>query len=288
MNLFQISSQRLRAWADLVILAHIVFTAPFMIVGIYLAGSRAQVSAMQVLLLLIAQLSAYVIGMLVNRLADFDIDSLNPRTRQRGLVTRMVSSREVVYLMVANLLIFLSACLALNWLCLALAPLALFMVAFYNFTKRFTWLCHIWLGVTCALGPIGAWAGLTASLAAPVWLLGLGCALWIAGFDILYALNDLEFDREHGLYSIPARFGRTKAVITARSLHLGALLSLLALPCFYAFNYFYFCGCGLMALELAWQHSLSRKQDLNMKVFTYSNSLIALTYLVFTTLGFYL
>jgi 4-hydroxybenzoate polyprenyltransferase len=287
MSLFP-STRRLRAWADLVILAHIVFTAPFMVVGIYLAGSQTPVTVIQVTLLCIAQVSAQVIGMLVNRLADLEIDALNPRTQSRGLITRAVSNREVLYLLAANLLIFSGACLALNWLCLALAPLALFMVAFYNFTKRFTWLCHIWLGVTCGLGPLGAWVGLTASLAAPVWLLAAGCALWIAGFDIIYALNDLEFDRKYGLYSIPARFGRAKAIIIARALHLAALLSLLLLPCFYPFNYFYFAGCALMALELAWQHCLSQRHNLTMKVFTYSNSLIALTYLAGATLGFYL
>ncbi|MDR1397925.1 MAG: putative 4-hydroxybenzoate polyprenyltransferase [Desulfarculales bacterium] len=281
------SRDRLRAWSDLVILAHIVFTLPFTVVGIYLAATLVPVTLLKVALLCIAQTSAYVIGMLVNRLSDYDIDTLNPRTRARGLVARTVSSREVVYLLIANLLIFLIACLALNPLCLVLSPLALFMVTVYNFTKRFTWLCHIWLGVTCALGPAGAWAGLTASVISPVWIVGLGCALWIAGFDIIYALNDLEFDREHGLYSIPARFGREKALTIARLFHLGAVLSLFSLPLFYSFNYFYWTGCGVMALELAGQHIVSQKRNFGMKLFTYSNTVIALTYFTFTTLGLY-
>jgi 4-hydroxybenzoate polyprenyltransferase len=281
------SRSRLRIWADLVILAHIFFTLPFMVVGIYLAGALVAVTFLEVALLCIAQTSAYVIGMLVNRLSDYDIDALNPRTQARALVIRAVSNRETVYLLIANLLIFLMACLALNPLCLILSPIALFMITVYNFTKRFTWLCHIWLGATCALGPAGAWVGLTSSLIAPVWIVSLGCALWVAGFDIIYALNDLDFDRKHGLYSIPSRFGRERALTMARLLHLGALLSLLSLPLFYTFNYFYWAGCGVMALELAGQHIVSQSRGLTMKFFTYSNAAIALTYLAFTTLGFY-
>ena len=287
MRIINDSYKRLRTWADMVIFAHIIFTAPFMIIGIMLAGSIAEVTVFKVALLLIAQTSAQMVGMLTNRLSDYHIDSINPRTMDRALVTQAVSNKEAIWLLVANLVIFLAACIGLNWLCLALAPIALFMVIVYNYTKRFTWLCHIWLGLACALGPLGAWVGLSGNLYLPIWPLAMGCALWIAGFDVIYACNDLEFDRQHRLHSIPARFGREKALFIAGIIHIAALLCLLLVPLFFNLNYFYFAGCGLMALELVHQHMISRRHNLSMKVFTNTNSLIALTYFIFTIAALY-
>jgi 4-hydroxybenzoate polyprenyltransferase len=275
--------KRLGAWAELVAFAHSLFMLPFMAAAILLVSAQAPISWFKIALIVAAQLSARHVAMLSNRLLDMRFDAQNPRTRGRGLVTGQVSIQEAAALLLANFLIFISACLGLNWLCLSLVPLALFIIIVYSYSKRFTCLCHLWLGTACALGPLGAWAGISANLSPSIWPLGLGCAFWVAGFDILYACQDMEFDRRRGLCSIPARYGREKAVLISRLLHAGAVLSFASLLFIFNLNYIYALACLFMAAGLFYQQFINTQATAVR--FTCTNGAVALGYFAITLLA---
>jgi 4-hydroxybenzoate polyprenyltransferase len=277
------SRRRLAAWGQLLAFSQALFLLPFMAVAILLASAQTPISWFKIALIIAAQLSARHVGMLSNRWLDMRLDAQNPRTRNRSLVTRQISGREAAALLLVNLLIFIAACLGLNWLCLALAPLALFIVIAYSFSKRFTCLCHLWLGTACALGPMGAWVGMNANFSPAIWPLGLGCAFWVSGFDIIYACQDMEFDRRHGLCSLPARYGRKKAVLISRLLHVSAVLSFASLFFIFNLNYVYAFACLFMAAGLGYQQAINIKAAALR--FNCTNSAVALGYFTITLLA---
>jgi 4-hydroxybenzoate polyprenyltransferase len=277
--------KRLGAWSELVAFAHSLFMLPFMAAAILLASTQAPVSWFKIILIIAAQLSARHVAMLSNRLLDIRFDAINPRTRNRSLASGQVSIKEAVILLLTNLLIFISACLGLNWLCIALAPLALFIIIVYSYSKRFTCLCHLWLGLACALGPMGAWVGISNNFLPAIWPLGLGCALWVAGFDIIYACQDMEFDRDHALYSIPACRGREKAILISRILHAGAVLSFTSLLFIFNLHYIYVLACLFMTAGIFYQQFVNVKATpLN---FTCINGIVALGYFTIMLLSFH-
>lgn len=284
-NLISACHKRVRAWSELVAFIHAIFVLPFMAASLVLASQQAQFSGVKLLWIIIAHLSARHVAMLVNRLADYRLDALNPRTKSRGLVSGLVSRKEAYALLLANLLLFLLCCFMLNWLCLLLAPLALAIICGYSYSKRFTSLCHLWLGLACALGAMGAWVAITGNFSPVIWPLGLGCALWVAGFDVLYAMQDIDFDRAYGLYSLPARLGRRRALMLSRLMHLAATLSFASLYLLFNFSWVYLLGCALMALGLFYQQFISRRHNLSPAAFTGINGVIALSYLTFVLIS---
>lgn len=278
--------KRLSVWAEMVVFIHAVFMLPFMAAAIVLSTSQAGFDGFKLIWIVAAHLSARHVAMLVNRIVDRHIDALNPRTAGRALVTGLVGLGEAKLLLLVNLAVFLIACFMLNWLCVLLAPLALFIIIGYSYSKRFTVWCHMWLGIACALGPMGAWVGFTGNLSLLIWPLGLACALWVAGFDTIYAFQDMEFDRKNSLYSLPARFGRKRTLHMARLMHLAALAGFVSLYFLFALKPLYLLGCLLMALGLFYQHFISRRHNLSPLAFTSINGLISLCYLVFMLLSF--
>jgi 4-hydroxybenzoate polyprenyltransferase len=242
--------------------SHSIFALPFALVSVVLAAGN-DLRWTQILWILVAMVGARSAAMGFNRLADQAIDARNPRTAARELPRGVVSRVEVWAFVVtsATALVFASA--MLNPLCLALSPVALLIVFGYSYTKRFTSLSHLALGLALAVAPVGAWIAIRGSLdAAPV-ILGFAVLTWVAGFDIIYACQDMDFDRREGLHSIPARVGIRKALIVSRLLHAVAVMLLLALYAIASLHPVYLAGVAGVASLLAYEHSLVRHDDLS-------------------------
>jgi 4-hydroxybenzoate polyprenyltransferase len=207
------------AFLRMIKVEHSIFALPFAMVGMmYAAGGFPGWRVF--LLILLAMVGARSAAMAFNRLVDHQLDALNPRTNRRELVTGAISRRKAWAFFAASVALFLTAAALLNPLALALAPVALVVLLGYSYTKRFTSLCHLFVGLSLGIAPVGAWVAVRGTLdAAPFWWLG-AVTLWTAGFDILYALQDEEFDRTHGVRSLVVRLGRTGAIAVSRLFHL--------------------------------------------------------------------
>jgi 4-hydroxybenzoate polyprenyltransferase len=272
--------------ANLVRLPHTLFALPFALVGVVLASYVAPVSAQAIAWVVIAFTSARFAAMGFNRIVDREIDARNPRTRSREIPSGAMTVREAsVAVAVASLLFFIAAW-RLNPLCLALSPLALAWVLFYSYTKRFTRWSHLVLGVGLSIAPVGGYLAITGRWSSPWWMLvALACAVasWVGGFDILYALQDVSFDRENKLYSVPATFGEARALRIARILHLLTVVGLTAAGVAAGGGSVYFAGVVVAAMLLLYEHSLVKANDfsrLDAAFFT-MNGVISIVFLGF-------
>jgi len=216
------------ALARMVKFSHSLFALPFAVSAVVLVSREATLDLPRLLLVAAAVVAARTAAMAMNRIADRRFDAENPRTAGRELVTGAVSPLAAAGLLAASSAAFVAAATALSPLTGWLSPPVLAILLGYSYAKRFTWACHLWLGVAQALGPIGVALALTGRAAPAAVLLGLGVGAWIAGFDIFYAMQDVAFDRSHGLSSIPARFGVPRALRFARALHLVAVIAIAA------------------------------------------------------------
>jgi 4-hydroxybenzoate polyprenyltransferase len=219
----------------------------------------------------------------VNRIVDRDFDARNPRTAQREIPRGSIRVRDAWVTVVAAGALFVWAAAQLNPLCLALSPVALGWVCFYSFTKRFTRFAHLVLGLGLAIAPVGGYLALTGSWSDPAWmLLVLAAAVmsWSGGFDILYALPDIAFDRANGLHSIPAALGVSRAITVARALHLLTVLALALTVSVTASGWLAWLGVGVVASLLAYEHSLVSATDLSRldAAFFTTNGLISLAF----------
>lgn len=227
--------------------------------------------------------------MAFNRLVDWPYDALNPRTATRALPAGRISRQATVVFIIASALLFFLAAGQLNRLSLALSPLALGWVFFYSYTKRFTWASHLILGSGLGLAPLGGWIAVRGDIQPVPLLLSLAVLLWVAGFDILYALQDEDFDRQMGLYSLPAKLGRVRAMRLAAGLHVGAGLGFLAVGWAAVLGPLYWVAAAVAAILLGVEHALLSPQDLsrlNQAFFTL-NGLIGLLLGVATLLSFW-
>ena len=241
---------------------HTVFALPFAFLAAFTAA-RGVPPARTIVWIIVAMIGARSAAMAFNRLVDARIDSENPRTSARALPAGLVSKSFVIIFTIASIALFVVAAWQLNRLALMLTPLALLVILGYSFTKRFTSLAHLVLGLALAIAPAGAWVAVRGTLNVAVLPLSLAVLLWTSGFDILYSMQDLEFDRSRGLYSIPSRVGGRKALITARFLHAGALGALVLFGGLNRFGAIYFAGLFPAAGLLIWQHSVVREDDLS-------------------------
>lgn len=204
---------------------HSVFALPFAWSGAILAkGGWPDLDLL--LLLTIAMVGIRSFAMAFNRVVDLRFDRLNPRSAKRPLVTGEITSWQTWRFCGLMAALFVLACMAINNVCLALSPLALALAAFYSFTKRFTWLCHFTLGAVIGLAPIAGWLSVDPTFSLPPLLLGFGVLFWLAGFDTLYACQDLDFDRSAGLHSLPVRFGLEGAMLISSFCHVNTVLFL--------------------------------------------------------------
>ena len=273
-------------YANLVKLPHTLFALPFALVGVVLASREAPVTLGAVLWVAVAFGAARFAAMGFNRIADRDVDALNPRTASREIPSGAISVRAASLAVVAASALFFVAAWQLNPLCLALSPLALAWVLGYSFSKRFTRFAHLWLGLGLGIAPAGGYLAITGAWSDPWWMLpvlSLAVMSWVAGFDIFYALQDVAFDREHGLHSIPAALGEGRAIVVARVLHTVTVLALAAVGAAIGGGVWYAAGVVIVAALLVYEHSLVRANDLsrlNAAFFT-MNGVISIVFLGF-------
>jgi 4-hydroxybenzoate polyprenyltransferase len=243
--------------------SHTVFALPFALAAVALAAHGHGVTGAQIAAVLLAMVGARTAAMGFNRIVDRHIDAANPRTAGRELPTGKVSLPVAATLTVASAALFLAAAAWLGPLCLRLAPIVLLLVLGYSFTKRFTWLCHLFLGLAIGSAPAAAWIAVRGRLDAPALWLSVAVAAWIAGFDVLYALADRDFDRTAGIHSIPARFGVRVALVISAVLHAASVAALLVAGRAAGLGWIYLAGMAVVIVMLTWEHAILRPSDLS-------------------------
>ncbi len=232
-------------------------------------------------------LTARNAAMAFNRLVDRKFDALNPRTEQREIPSNKIKPANAVIFIIINVVLFLVSTFFINRLCFYLAPIALFVVLGYSYTKRITYLCHFVLGLGLSLAPIGAFLVLNGAFSIVPVLLSFTVLFWVSGFDIIYALQDIDFDTKHKLQSIPSRFGYNKSVIIARIIHILSLFPLLIIGFLFINSLFYWIGFAIFAILLTYQHFLVFKYRLskvNLAFFT-SNGVASVLFAIFAIIS---
>jgi len=277
----------LRTVLEMIKFEHTIFALPFAFSGMMLAA-EGWPSWRTVGWIVVAMVGARNAAMSFNRWADRRLDAANPRTAARALPSGQVSPAFVVAFTVAGSLLLVLAAWQLNPLALSLSPLALLILLGYSFTKRYTWLSHLVLGLALAGAPLGAWIAVRGDVTATPMILAAAVLCWVAGFDMLYALQDMDFDRRSGLFSIPARFGETGALWLSGAFHVAMIALLVMLPSFYppGLRGFYWVGVvGCVAL-LSCQHWIVRPGDLSRlnAAFFQANGFLAVWFFLATAL----
>jgi 4-hydroxybenzoate polyprenyltransferase len=277
-------------YVNFVKLPHTLFALPFALVGVVLASYHANVTRPMIGWIVLAFTCARFAAMGFNRIVDREIDARNPRTRQREIPSGALRVAEAVGAVALASAVFIYAAWRLNPLCALLSPVALGWVMFYSYTKRFTRWCHLVLGVGMSIAPVGGYLAVTGRWSDPWWMLialALAVATWGSGFDVLYALQDVEFDRSQRLYSLPVAFGAPRALAIARGLHIVTVccLGMVGAATFTGTHYgsFYALGVVVAGGLLIYEHSLVRSDDfskLNAAFFT-MNGIISIAFFVF-------
>lgn len=258
-----VSSRVLERYAKLVAFSHTIFALPFALSMVVVAAGVSSVTFEQFLSIVIALVSGRTAAMAFNRAIDAKIDALNPRTSQREIPSGQVSLGGAWTLFVVSLIIFFYSAYELGWHCLVLAPPVLAVLIGYSWTKRFTWMSHFVLGLSLSLAPGGVWWALVGTVAPEPLLLMAAVLFWVAGFDILYSCQDVEFDRRVGLHSYPARWGVVQAFIAARVSHGVSLLFFLCFGLVLGASVPYWVGLGGFALCVASQYQVISPSDLS-------------------------
>ena len=254
--------QRLRIVLEMVKFEHTIFALPFAFLGALLAV-RGMPRPAQIGWILLAMVGARTAAMAFNRLVDLPFDARNPRTASRALPRKQVTKGFVIAFIIFSSALLIFAASQLNRLSLELSPVALGIVLSYSLTKRFTWWTHVFLGISLACAPIGAWIALKGTLSLTPLVLGLAVVLWVAGFDLIYSCQDVEFDRGERLYSIPKRFGVAASLWISAALHLIMVGILALLFSREGLGITSFLGLGVVAALLAYEHTLVRPTDLS-------------------------
>jgi 4-hydroxybenzoate polyprenyltransferase len=262
---------------------HTIFALPFAYLGLFLAADGWP-GWWPFFWVSLAMVGARTAAMSFNRVIDARIDAANQRTAQRPIPSGQLDQRSVVLVAVGGLGLLLVAAWQLNPLCFALSPLAVVALTGYSFTKRFTWASHFVLGLTDAMAPAGGWLAVRPEFTAPMLLLALAVGIWIAGFDLIYACQDVDFDRQYGLHSIPARFGIPTALRISQICHLLMLAALVALGLTLSLGWLYYVGVAAAAGLLLYEHRLIAPHDMSKidRAFFTVNSYVASVLFVFT------
>lgn len=253
---------RIRIFLEMIKFSHTVFALPFAFTGALLAG-RALPAPAKVGWIVLAMVGARTAAMGLNRVIDAKIDARNPRTSGRAIPAGLLGRGVVLVFVALSVVLMLFAAGQLNPLCLYLSPVALFFILLYSYCKRFTSMAHVVLGICLAGAPLGAWIAIRGTLDAPAYLLGLAVLFWVAGFDILYALQDLEFDRNSGLHSIPSKLGVAGSLWTSRIFHLVTCLLLALLYRSMHLGPFFLAGFVVTCLLLGYEHWILRGGNLD-------------------------
>jgi len=265
---------------------HSVFALPFALTGALLAAratTHGWPTLRQIVWIIVAMVAARTAAMTINRIADLRYDKENPRTKMRALATGALSTSFAWMFTTAAVALFFLAAWQLNLLALKLAPVALATLFFYSYTKRFTSWSHLFLGFALGISPAAAWIAITGSLDWRMLILCTAVTLWVGGFDVLYACQDVEFDKEAGLYSVPRRFGIANALWIARVMHVGVVILLSWLAASFGLPWLAWAGIVVVAGLLGYEHSLVKADDLsklNAAFFTV-NGYISILFLLF-------
>jgi 4-hydroxybenzoate polyprenyltransferase len=264
---------------------HTIFALPFAFTGALLAA-RGIPTLRTILWITVAMFGARSAAMGFNRWADRNFDAANPRTSTRALPQGLVSPGQVILFTVASSALLVLAAYMLNPLTFYLSPVALAIVFFYSYTKRITYLSHLFLGLAITGAPLGAWIAVAGRLDAPALVLGLAVLFWLMGFDTLYALQDMEFDDKVGLHSIPQRFGIRRSLWISRAAHAVTMASLFWLGSLRSLGWFYHIGVVISLVLIVYEHALVRESDLSKLNFAFfnMNGYISMTILFFTLL----
>ena len=254
---------RLKVYLSFVRFSHSVFALPFAFAGALLAARHAPVTWRTVAWILVAMVAARSAAMGFNRLVDARLDALNPRTANREIPRGVMSKAEASVFVSASSLVFVLAAWRLNAMCLWLSPVALAIVFWYSLAKRVTTWTQLFLGLAMAIAPVGGWLAVGGRGGWEPWLLALAIGTWVGGFDVLYACQDIDFDRAHDLRSIPVRFGVPAALAISRAMHVVTIACLVALAWATPLPTFYYFGVGVVALLLVYEQSLVRADDLS-------------------------
>jgi len=265
--------------------SHSIFALPFAFTSALIAASGMP-SLRQIIWIIVAMVGARSGAMGLNRIIDMKIDSANPRTAGRELPRGVISVAEAVLFVGVSFGLLIFAAYMLNPLCLTLSPVAIAVLFLYSYTKRFTWVSHFVLGLSISAAPLGAWIAVKGSFAPEIIPLGLTVIFWLAGFDVLYALQDIDFDRNYGLYSIPRRFGIKKSLLLARFFHGVSFSFLVTTGVIFGLSGIYWVGMAVVACLFLYEHSLIRENDLSRldMAFFNMNGYISVAVFVFTAL----
>ncbi|WP_372629072.1 UbiA-like polyprenyltransferase [Cohnella sp.] len=278
---------KLRVFLEMIKFEHTLFALPFAYVGAILGAVTVEKRLpewSECGWILLAMIGARTAAMGLNRLIDKAIDARNPRTANRAIPAGLLQSKDVILYVILSFVLLFWASAQLNSLAVKLLPLAVFFLVIYSYTKRFTWTCHLVLGLTIGLAPLGGWVAVTGGITWEAIVLYVTVALWTAGFDVIYACQDVEFDRKEGLHSIPARFGIAKALGIARSFHALTAAGFALLLVLTDLSWWYFAGTIVAAALLLYEHRLVKPNDLsklNAAFFT-MNGILSAVIFVFT------
>ena len=279
---------RLRTYASFVRFSHSVFALPFALAGALLASRQVPLTWTVVAWILVAMVAARSAAMGFNRLVDARIDALNPRTANRELPRGTMSSLEAIAFVLVASVVFVFAAAQLNPICFALSPVALAIVFWYSLAKRYTTWTQLFLGLAMAVAPVGGWLAVGGRGGWEPWLLAAAIGPWVGGFDVLYACQDLDFDRAHGLRSIPVRFGVAGSLAISRAMHVVAISCLAALGFVVPLGAVYFVGVTAVAVMLVYEQSLVRADDLSQVKRAFDlNGYVGILYLVVLVVSLY-
>jgi len=255
--------ERVRTYLSFIRFSHSVFALPFALAGALLAARHTPITLPAVGWIVVAMVAARSAAMGFNRLVDTRMNALNPRTASREIPRGAMTASEATIFVVAATVVFIFAAWQLSPLCLALSPIALAIVFWYSLAKRYTTYTQLFLGLAMAVAPVGGWLAVGGRGGWEPWLLALAIGSWVGGFDVLYACQDLEFDRAHGLRSIPVRFGVPISLGISRTMHVITILSFVALAWATPLPPFYFAGVAVVGALLVYEQSLVRADDLS-------------------------
>lgn len=280
---------RLTTYLSFIRFSHSVFALPFALTGALLAWQQAPFEARQILWVIVAMVAARSAAMGFNRLVDARMDGLNPRTAMREIPRGDLSRRDASLFVFVMSTVFIYASFRLNRTCGLLSPMALGIVFWYSLAKRFTSYTQAFLGLAMAVAPVGGWLAAGGPIGAPVpWLLGLAIGLWVGGFDILYACQDLDFDRAHGLNSIPVRFGIARSLWMSRAMHVATVICMAALAWLLPLGPIYLAGVAMVAALLIYEQSLVSENDLSQVKRAFDlNGWVGILYFVTTGISIY-
>jgi 4-hydroxybenzoate polyprenyltransferase len=282
--------RRLRTYMSFVRISHSVFALPFALAGALLALQRATdpVSVRLLFWIVAAMVAARSAAMGFNRLADARHDALNPRTANRELPRGVMTMREAALFVIVSSVAFVFTTWEINTICFVLSPVALAIVFWYSLAKRYTAWTQLFLGLAMAVAPVGGWLAVGGRGGWEPWLLALAIGTWVGGFDVLYACQDLEFDRAHGLRSIPVRFGVPASLTISRSMHVIAIACLIGLASVAPLGRTYLAGVAVVAALLVYEQSLVRADDLSQVKRAFDlNGYVGILYLIVLAVSIY-